>query len=76
MIHYSVTDDTSLLIAKAGPGCFLSKVDINMHSTLYVPVNRQDWVLLRIHWRGSYYVDKQLPFRLPSAPFLFNELAK
>ena len=41
----------------------------------HTSVNRQDWELLGIHWRGSYYVDKQLPFGLRSAPFLFNELA-
>ena len=28
-LRYSVIDDATQLIAKAGPGCFLSKVDIN-----------------------------------------------
>ena len=33
------------------------------------------WELLGVHWRGLYYMDKQLPFRLHEDPFLFNELA-
>ena len=28
-LHYSVIDNATQLIAMAGPGCFLSKVDIN-----------------------------------------------
>ena len=38
-------------------------------------MSRHDLELLGIHWRGSYYVNKQLPFGLRSSPFLFNELA-
>ena len=73
-LRYSTIDDATRLIAKAGPGCFLSKIDIKGAFRL-IPVSRHDWELLGIHWRGSYYVDKQLPFGLRSAPFLFNELA-
>ena len=40
-----------------------------------VPVHREDWELLGIHWQNSYYVDTCLPFGLHSAPYLFNQFA-
>ena len=39
-----------------------------------IPV-QSDWNLLGIHWRDRYYIDTCLPFRLCSAPFLYNQLA-
>lgn len=73
-LRYSSLDDATKLIASIGQGAYLTKIDLKNTFRL-VPVAKQDWQLLGIHWRGKYYVDKQLPFGLRSAPFLFNELA-
>jgi hypothetical protein len=40
-----------------------------------IPVRKEDWHLLGIHWRAAWYVDKCLPFGLRSSPALFNMLA-
>ena len=73
-LRYSNIDDATRLIAAVGKGCYLAKVDLKSAFRL-LPVAQQDWELLGIHWKQQYYVDKQLPFGLRSAPFLFNELA-
>lgn len=73
-LHYSTLDEATRLIASIGRGTYLAKVDLKSAFRL-IPVARQDWELLGIHWQGEYYVDKRLPFGLRSAPFLFNELA-
>ena len=41
-----------------------------------VPVLREDWNLLGIHWQGQYFVDTCLPFGLRSALYLFNQFAE
>ena len=53
LLHFSTIDNATLLIAEAGPGCFLSKINIKGAFRL-IPVSRHDWELLGIHWRGSY----------------------
>ena len=73
-LRYSTIDDACRLIATTGHGAFLAKIDLKAAFRL-IPVAKKDWELLGLHWRGAYYVDKQLPFGLRSAPFLFNELA-
>ena len=73
-LHYSTIDDATRLIAAAGKGCYLAKIDLKRAFRL-IPIARSDWELLGIHWDNEYYFDKQLPFGLRSAPFLFNELA-
>ena len=47
-LNYSTIEDATRLIAKAGPGCFLSKIDVNSAFRL-IPVSRHDWELLGIH---------------------------
>ena len=69
--HYSSIDDATRLVANLGCNSALAKVDLKSVFRL-IPINTLDWDLLGIYWRGSYYVDKQLPFGLRSAPFLFN----
>ena len=46
-----------------------------MHAFRLLPVRREDWHLLGIHWQAQWYVDKCLPFGLRSSPALFNHLA-
>ena len=73
-LHYSSIDDATRLVAKLGRGCSLAKIDIKSAFRL-IPIATADWELLGLFWRGSYYVDKQLPFGLRSAPFLFDQFA-
>ena len=72
--HYSSIDDATRLVANLGRNSALAKVDLKSAFRL-IPISTLDWDLLGIYWRGSYYVDKQLPFGLRSAPFLFNQFA-
>ena len=39
-----------------------------------VPVHPDDYHLLGVKRRGSTYVDRALPFGLPSAPKIFNAI--
>ena len=74
MFHYSSIDNATRLVANLGRNSALAKVDLKSAFHL-IPINTLDWDLLGIYWRGSYYVDKQLPFGLRSALFLFNQFA-
>ena len=73
-LHYVMVDDAVRLISKHGRGCLLAKAGLK-HAFRICPVNKADWPLLGIHWRGQYYVDTVLPFGLRSSPYLFNQLA-
>ena len=73
-LQYCSIDDAIRLIQKHGQGTLMAKVDIKNAFRL-LPVQRTDWHLLGIRWRGQFYVDKCLPFGLRSAPFLFNRVA-
>ena len=74
-LSYCTIDDAVLFINQLGPGCLLGKIDLKNAFRL-CPVRKEDWHLLGIHWKGSFYVDKCLPFGLRSAPYLFNQLAQ
>lgn len=39
------------------------------------PVHPDDWQLMGMFWNGQYYFDKVLPFRIRSAPYIFNQLS-
>ena len=53
----------------------MAKVDLRNAFRL-CPVRPEDWHLLGIHWRGTFYIEKCLPFGLHSAPYLFNLVAE
>lgn len=74
LLHYSTIDDATRLIKAAGRGCYLAKIDLKRAFRL-IPIAKCDWELLGIHWDNNFYFNKQLPFGLRSAPFLFNQLA-
>ena len=73
-LSYSTIDDAARLIAAAGPGAYMCKIDLKSAFRL-LPIAPSDWELLGIRWQDQYYFDKRLPFGLRSAPFLFNQLA-
>ena len=73
-LQYIRVDDAIALILKHGPGCFMTKTDIQSAFRI-LPIHPNDWELLGMTWKGRYYFDKALPFGLRSAPFLFNQLS-
>ena len=54
-------------ILQLGGRTQLSKLDIK-DAYRIVPEHPQDWKLLGLFWKGSYYIDTRLPFGLGSAP--------
>ena len=73
-LHYCTIDSAVRIINRLGPGTLMGKIDLK-HAFRLMPVRREDWNLLGIHWQGHWYVDKCLPFGLRSSPALFNKLA-
>ena len=62
------------MLPSTRPIALMAKVNLKSAFRM-VPVHREDWELLGMHWRNHFYIDTCLPFGLRSAPFLFNEVA-
>ena len=71
---YTPFDEATRLVRQAGPGCFLTKVDIK-HAYRLLPVRPDDWPLLVYHWEGNYCVDLKLPFGCRSSASIFTDFA-
>ena len=52
----------------------MAKTDLKSAFRL-IPIHPDDWNLLGIYWQAMFYVDMYLPFRLRSAPYIFNQLS-
>ena len=74
-LHYRTIDAAISIINRLGPGTLMGKLDLRNAFRL-IPVRKEDWHLLGIHWQGQWYLDKCLPFGLRSSPALFNQLAE
>jgi len=70
---YSSLDHLAALVASLGKGSLLVKTD-GKEAYRTVPVHTEDQHLLGVHWEGSLYVDKVLPFGLSSARKIFTAL--
>ena len=73
-LQYITIDNAIQGISSLGQWCFLAKTDIESAFRL-IPLRPSDYELFGMHWEGSYYYDKVLPFGLRSAPYLFNLLS-
>ena len=73
-LRYVTVDDIISKVLKLGQGAFMAKVDIESAYRI-VPVHPEDRHLLGIHWQEKCYVDTALPFRMRSAPKIFNAVA-
>ena len=73
-LQYITIDNTIAAVQKFGQGCFMAKTEIESAFRLF-PVHPDDWELLGMFSDGQYYFDKVLPFRLRSAPYIFNQLS-
>jgi hypothetical protein len=74
-LAYSSVDDVIDEIIRLGPGCLLSKSDLDA-AFRHCLVRPEDWELLGFSWNGQYYYDAFLPFGLRSSPFLYNIFAE
>ena len=72
---YTTIERVAQRAIRLGTGALMAKVDIESAYSL-VPVHAQDRPLLGITWKGSVFVDMMLPFRLRSAPKIFNTVAE
>ena len=73
-LHYCTIDAAIAILNTLGPGALMGKIDLKNAFRL-IPVRKEDWHLLGVHWQDQWYVDKCLPFGLRSSPALFNQLA-
>ena len=73
-LSYITVDSAIAEIMKLGRGTLLAKVDIKSAFCL-LPVHPADRHLLAMNWNAHIFIDTCLPFRLRSAPKLFNVLA-
>ena len=73
-LHYPSFDVAARLLLEFGPGALMSKLDIK-EAYRMVPVHPEDWLLLGMQWRNSYFLDTRLPFGLRSAPKIFTAVA-
>ena len=74
-LRYSTVYDAIDSVMRLGRGALMAKIDIKSAFRL-CPVHPSDHNLLGMKWRGSFYLDRVLPFGLRSAPFIFNCLAE
>ena len=74
-LRYCTIDSAIAILNAIGPGALIGKFDLQ-NSFRIMPVRKEDWHLLAIHWEGQWYLDKCLPFGLRSSPALFNQLAE
>jgi len=61
------------MVVRAGEGAFLAKADIRQAYRM-VMVHPRDHPLLGMVRDGSFFVDSALPFKLCSAPKIFNAI--
>ena len=63
-------DDGTRMLSALEKGALMAKIVLKSAFRM-ITVQRQDWELLGMKWKETYYVDKCLPFELRSAPYLF-----
>ena len=73
-LSYVSVDDVVDGVVECGRGCLMAKIDVRS-AYRNIPVHPDDRHLLGIFWRGNTFLDDTLPFRLRSAPKIFNAVA-
>ena len=73
-LNYVSVDKAIDYILNLGPGCLLSKVDIESAFRI-VPVKNSQWNLLGFHWDNQYYFDTVLSMGGRSSPAIFNAIS-
>ena len=73
-LRYCTIDSAIAILNSLDPHFLMGKIDLRS-AFRHIPVRREDWHLLGIHWHGRWYVDKCLPFGLRSSLANFDCLA-
>lgn len=73
-VSYSTIDDAIKLIKQLGPGCFMAKTDIKNAFRL-LPIRPQDYPLLGMVWKESYYYDRCMPMGCSSSCSTFEKFS-
>ena len=67
----SVQYATITFVKSVGKNCFLAKIDIK-NAFRIIPVHPDDYPLLGIFWKGSFYYDKCMPMGCSSSCKIFE----
>ncbi len=73
-LHYPSTDDLADQVAEAGVGCHVFKRDLS-RAYRQIPVCPADYPYLGFFWKGSFYIDRVLPFGLRSAAMICQRVS-
>ena len=73
-LQYIRVDDIVKMVSKFGEGALMAKFDVEA-AYRNLAVHPSDRYLIGMKWRSMFYVDLALPFRLRSAPYIFNSVA-
>ena len=73
-VRYQRIDDAIDSILELGPGCVLSKSDLE-HAFKIIPVHGLDVPKLGIYWEGSFWCDLTLPMGCRTSCRIFEEFS-
>ena len=65
-VSYATIDDAIQCIKKSGVGSFFAKTDVK-HAFRIIPIYPDDYHLLGMQWKGSFYYDKCMPMGCSSS---------
>ena len=65
-VSYANIDDAIRFIKRCGVGSYLAKTDIK-HAFRIIPIHPEDYHLLGMQWKGSFYYDKCMPMGCASS---------
>ena len=73
-IRYLKIEEVAQALVQSGLGTPMAKIDVESAYNI-IPVAPADRHLLGMCWQNQLFIDAALPFRLQSAPIIFNSVA-
>ena len=70
-LHNTTVDQFIRMVSQFGQGALMAKFDVEA-AYRNIAIHPSDRFLLGMKWRSKIHVDLALPFRLRSAPYIFN----
>ena len=74
-LHNTTVDQFIRMVSQFGQGALMAKFDVEA-AYRNIAIHPSDRFLLGMKWRSKIHVDLALPFRLRSAPYIFNCVAE
>ena len=74
-LHNTTVDQFIRMVSQFGQGALMAKFDVEA-AYQNIAIHPSDRFLLGMKWRSKIHVDLALPFRLRSAPYIFNCVAE